>query len=51
MLMSMLPAMAETAAEAPAAETPAETEKVDMNRLVDRILYEEFCGTVWHCHQ
>ena len=33
MLMSMLPAMAETATEA-----PAETEKVDMNRLIDQIV-------------
>ena len=33
MLVSMLPAMAETAAEA-----PAETEKVDMNRLISQLL-------------
>ena len=33
MLMSMLPAMAETAAEA-----PAENEKVDMNRLIDQLV-------------
>ena len=33
MLMSMLPAMAETATEA-----PAEAEKVDMNRLIDQLL-------------
>ena len=33
MLMSMLPAMAETATEA-----PAETEKVDMNRLIDQLV-------------
>ena len=33
MLVGMLPAMAETAAEA-----PAETQKVDMNKLIDQIL-------------
>lgn len=38
MLLGMLPAMAETAATETAAEAPAETEKVDMNHLIDKIL-------------
>ena len=37
MLAGMLPAMAETATEAPAA-APADAEKVDMNHLIDQLL-------------
>ena len=39
MLVGMLPAMAETAAETPT-EAPAETQKVDMNHLIDQLLYD-----------
>jgi len=35
MLVSMLPAMAETTTEA-----PAETKQVDTSRLIDRILFD-----------
>ena len=41
MLAGMIPAMAETAAEA-----PAETEKVDMNRLIDQLLNDVVNATV-----
>ena len=41
MLAGMLPAMAETATEA-----PAETQKVDMNRLIDQLLNDVINATV-----
>ena len=44
MLVGMLPAMAETAAEAPA--EPAETEKVDMNHLIDQLLNDVINATI-----
>ena len=44
MLVGMLPAVAETAAEAPA--EPANAEKVDMNHLIDQLLNDVINATI-----